>query len=407
MSRLARALIAGTSAATLISAASFAEPTDSVEIDQSNAGDTQASEDVTAEQTETIVTNAFAQANSATGLITNWTGVTGSQTLSGSAGAASVIEVENAWSYVTTGAQAQGNAVSVSGEGDADVAMTQSAGESARVSALSDLRISAYAGHTVQTAAATTNAADVSGYSAREVTLDQAADGDTTASTRLDASQAEIETVAQGVQAAGNSLTMAGGGYARGDIAQSQTGTVTAEADADVALADYGAVSASQAAGNTVTLTNDYGYGEVRGTQSNAGPVRATTSLRLGGYTNGVAAGSANAVGNSALTSVIGADGYSGIAQTNSGPVTAQVNFTGGAGGGLGTALTATAMGNAQSAYVCAECPVSIGGQFSQTNTGAVGGSVTASHSGFVGAITSNATAIGNTATFSTRQGGQ
>jgi hypothetical protein len=91
----------------------------------------------------------------------------------------------------------------------------------------------------------------------------------------------------------------------------------------------------------------------------------------------------------------------------NSGPVTAQVNFTGGAGGGLGSALTATAMGNAQSAYVCAECPVSLGGQFSQTNSGFVGSTVNASHSGYVGAITSTSTAIGNTATFSTRQGGQ
>jgi hypothetical protein len=134
--------------------------------------------------------------------------------------------------------------------------------------------------------------------------------------------------------------------------------------------------------------------------------VRATTTLDLGAYTNGVAAGSANAVGNSALTSVIGADGYSGLAQTNAGPVTAQVNFTGGAGGGLGTALTASAMGNAQSAYICSECPVSLGGQFSQLNSGAVTSRVAGAHTGFVGAVTSSSTAIGNAATFATRQGG-
>jgi hypothetical protein len=400
-------LIAGTSAATLISAASFAEPTDRVEIDQSSSGDARASEDVTAAGAETVVTNVFAQANSATGLITNWTGVTGSQSLGGASRAASTIAMDNAWSYVTTGAQAQGNALSVRGEANADVAMRQEAAASARVRALSDLRISTYAGHTIQTAAASTNAAEVSGYGARDVTMTQTAAGDTSAATRLDAADAEIETVAQGVQAAGNSLTMAGGDFARGDIEQAQSGEVRAVAEAEIGLADYGVVSASQAAGNTVALTNDYGYGEVRGSQSNTGSVQAVTRLDLGAYTNGVAAGSANAVGNSALTSVIGADGYSGLAQTNTGPVTARVDFTGGAGGGLGTALNATAMGNAQSAYVCAECPVSVGGQFSQTNSGFVGSSVTANHAGYVGAITSTSTAIGNAATFSTRQGGQ
>lgn len=332
--------------------------------------------------------------------------MTGAQSLTGSSSAASTITVDNAWSYVTTGAQAQGNALSVRGDANADVAVDQTAGSTARVRALSDLRISSYAGHTVQTAAATTNAAEVSGYGARDVTMTQSAAGETSAAARLEAADAEIETVAQGVQAAGNSLTMAGGDFARGEVDQSQSGTVLATAEAEVGLADYGVVSASQAAGNTVTLTNDYGYGEVRGSQSNTGSVRAVTRLDLGAYTNGVAAGSANAVGNSALTSVIGADGYSGLAQTNTGPVSAQVTFTGGAGGGLGTALNATAMGNAQSAYICSECPVSLGGQFSQTNAGAVTSSVTGVHTGYTGAITSTSTAIGNAATFATRNPG-
>ncbi len=390
----------------MISAASFAEPTDNVAINQTNAGETSASDDVSAQTAETIVTNAFAQANSATGLITNWTGVSGAQTLTGAADASSVITADGVWSYVTTGAQAQGNALSVLGDANADVVMDQSASAGSRVSALSDLRISTYAGHTVQTATATANAAEVSGYGARDVTMTQTAAGETSASARLDAANAEVETLAQGVQAAGNSLTMSGGDFARGEINQSQTGTVTATAEADVALADYGAVSASQAAGNTVTLTNDYGYGEVRGSQSNTGAVRATTTLNLDAYTNGVAVGSANAVGNSALTSVIGADGYSGVDQTNSGAVRAQVNFTGGAGGGLGTALTGTAMGNAQSAYICSECPVSLGGQFNQTNAGPVTSQVRGAHTGFTGAITSTSTAIGNAATFATRNPG-
>jgi hypothetical protein len=131
--------------------------------------------------------------------------------------------------------------------------------------------------------------------------------------------------------------------------------------------------------------------------------VQATTNLALGAYTNGVAVGTANAVGNSALTSVIGADGYSGVAQTNTGDVGAAVNFIGGAGGGLGTALSASAMGNAQSAYICSDCPVSLEGAFTQANSGAVTSQVNAAHAGYVGAITSTSTALGNVATFSTR----
>ena len=406
MSRLARTLIAATSVATLISAASFAEPTNKVEVDQSNDGSNTASEDITADQAETVVTSAFAQANSATGLITDWTGVTGGQTLLGAADAASAVSIDNAWSYVTSNASAQGNALSILGDADADLEFTQTAGAAARTGALSDLRISSYAAHTVQGANANMNAVEVATYGARDVVLDQSSAGETQAIARLDASTAEVETVAQGATASGNSLQVSGEGFAALDVDQNQTGTVSAEASANVGLADWGVVSASQAAGNTVTLTNDWGYGEIRGRQNNAGAVVATTNLDLGAYTNGVAVGTANAVGNSALTSVIGADGFSGVTQTNSAPVGATVNFNGGAGGGLGTALSASAMGNAQSAYICSQCPVSLGGTFSQANSGAVTSQVNANHSGFVGAVTSTSSALGNVATFSTQQGG-
>ncbi len=391
---------------TLTSAASFAEPTDRVEIDQSNDGSNTASEDLTAEQAETVVTTAFAQANSATGLITNWTGVTGTQTLLGSADATSSVVIDNAWSYVTSSTSAQGNALSVTGEANANLDLAQTAGAGSRTGALSDLRIGTYGGHTVQTASATMNAVEASTYGDRDVIVSQDSAGTTEAIARLDAASAEIETVAQGAIAAGNSVMVTGEGFARSEIDQIQSGDVTAEATANVGLADYGVVSASQAAGNTATLFNDNGYGETRGSQTNTGTVRALTNIDLGGYDNGIAVGSANAVGNTALTSVIGADGYSGLQQLNTGPVNATVNFTGGSGGGLGTALSASAMGNAQSAYICSECPVSLGGTFTQTNQGAVNSQVSANHQGFVGAVTSTSSAIGNAATFSTRSGG-
>lgn len=412
MSRLARVLIAGTSAATLISAASFAEPTDRVELDQANSGPTTAEDVQSADGADTAVSNAFAQANSATGEVTNWTGVSGAQSLTGTVDAVSSVTADGIWSYALSNAAAQGNALTVGANADVDLDLEQNAAAGSRVSGLSALRITDYAGHTVQGASAAANAAQVTGSGAHDLQLRQSADGDVAAATALDAADAEIETFDQGAQAAGNSLTA--GGYEGNPIAgidQSQTGTVEAETTATVRNADYGGVAASSAAGNTVTMANDYGYAHAQGSQTNSGAVRAATTLNIADFGNGLIAGSANAVGNSGLVSNIGADAYTGLNQNNSGPVTAQVNFTGGIGGsgvgGAGAALSASAMGNAQSGYICSECPVSLNANINQTNSGPVRAGVNASHAGQIGALTGSATAVGNAATFSSRRPGE
>ncbi|MEQ8406066.1 MAG: holdfast anchor protein HfaD [Oceanicaulis sp.] len=407
MSRLARALIAGTSAATLISAASFAEPTDRVELDQATNGPVLGQDVQSADGVETAVSTALAQANSATGQVTNWTGVSGAQSLAASVDAVSSVSVENAWSYVISNASAQGNALTVGANANVDLDLEQTAAGGSRVSGLSALRIGGYAGHTVQGASAAANAVQLSGSGAHEMQLAQSSGADVVAGTGLDARDAEIETFAQGAQAAGNSLTAGGWeGNPVADLDQSQSGTVDAITQAEIGTADYGGVAASSAAGNTVTMANDYGYAHAQGRQTNSGAVRATTSLNIADFGAGLVAGSANAVGNSSLVSNIGADAYTGLAQTNTGPVTAQVNFAGGAGGvgaDSGAALSASAIGNAQSAYICSECPVSLNASINQVNSGPVSAGVNASHTGFVNALTGSATAVGNAATFSSR----
>ena len=187
---------------------------------------------------------------------------------------------------------------------------------------------------------------------------------------------------------------------------QSQTGSTTATAHAEIGNADYGVTAASQAAGNTATFQNDYGDSETGGVQNNSGEVRAETVILADQFANGYATGSANAVGNSALTSTIGANTYQGVQQTNSGDVIANVTMTGGAGGGLGSILNATAIGNAQSAYVCASCPVGVSGEINQINSGAISASSVTTHAGQVRTITSSATAVGNAATFATQNRG-
>ncbi|MFP4519449.1 MAG: holdfast anchor protein HfaD [Oceanicaulis sp.] len=411
MSRLARALIAGTSAAILTSAASFAEPTDRIELDQQSSGPVRSQDAQTAGGVETAVSTALAQANSATGQVTSWTGVSGAQSLSGSVDAVSSVNVENAWSYVISTAAAQGNALTADADANVDLDLDQTASTGARVSGLSALRIASYAGHTVQGASAAANAVQVSGGGDHDLRLAQESGAEVMARADLDAADGEIETFAQGAQAAGNALTA--GGYGASPIAdldQSQSGTVAAEARADIANADYGGAAASSAAGNTVMIQNDYGYAHAQGAQTNTGPVRATTTLNVADFGNGLVAGSANAAGNSALVSNIGADAYTGLNQVNSGPVTAQVTFAGGIGGvgaDSGAALSASAIGNAQSAYVCAECPVSLDARIAQTNSGPVAAGVNASHTGFVNALTGSATAVGNVASFSSRTPGE
>jgi hypothetical protein len=80
--------------------------------------------------------------------------------------------------------------------------------------------------------------------------------------------------------------------------------------------------------------------------------------------------------------------------------------MSGGAGGGWGSVLNATAIGNAQSAYVCASCPVGVTGEINQINTGAITATSATLHTGQVRTVTSSATAVGNAATFATQTRG-
>jgi hypothetical protein len=403
-------LIAGTSAATLISAASFAAPINNDAAEQDQDGAVSATDTVTVGDADTVVSIPTAQGNTLSGVLIGESAIAAQQSVNGAVSASSDITADQLWSYATATATAQGNALTARVDGDLDLTLDQQAGAGASASALSALRISTYAGHTVQTAVSAANAAEVSGYGSRDLDVTQASAADSTARATLDAADAEIETVALAAVAAGNSLTATGyeGDLVAG-IDQTQSGDVAATAEAVVGNADYGLVAASQAAGNTVTLQNDYGFAGAYGGQSNSGAVSARTTVSLDQFANGFGTVTADAVGNSALTSNIGANAHTGLAQTNTGAVSATATLTGGLGGGWagpGAVVSASAMGNAQSAYVCAVCPVGVTGAISQTNGGAVSASANTAFGGGIGAITSSATAVGNAATFSTRPGG-
>lgn len=390
-------------AAMATSAASFAASIDRVENDQANSAPVDATVEVDAVTTEVATAIATAQSNSAGGSFASESEVTSTQVTNGATNATTDIRADSVWGLSTGFATAQGNALTVDAEDGLEMDAEQTAGASASVSALSALRLNTYGGNTAQSAMASANAIEVMGSGNMPMNVRQSSEADVDARSEIEAE--EVETALATAQSAGNSLTVTG--YEANIIAladQENSGNVRSTVDADIANANWGVTAMSEASGNTASSQNDWGYGHLQGSQSNSGEVRATTTLAVGTFGDGPVVGSSHAVGNNALVSNIGADAYSGVMQNNSGAVTGQVSMQ--LGTGMAAYGTSSAIGNAQSAYICATCPVGLNAQVNQVNSGAINSITQMRANGYVGGMTGSATAVGNVSTFSTIGGG-
>jgi hypothetical protein len=390
-------------AAIATSAASFAASIDRVENDQANSAPVDATVEVDAVTTEVATAIATAQSNSAGGSFASESEVTSTQVTNGATNATTDIRADSVWGLSTGFATAQGNALTVDAEDGLEMDAEQTAGASASVSALSALRLNTYGGNTAQSAMASANAIEVMGSGNMPMNVRQSSEADVDARSEIEAE--EVETALATAQSAGNSLTVTG--YEANIIAladQENSGNVRSTVDADIANANWGVTAMSEASGNTASSQNDWGYGHLQGSQSNSGEVRATTTLAVGTFGDGPVVGSSHAVGNNALVSNIGADAYSGVMQNNSGAVTGQVSMQ--LGTGMAAYGTSSAIGNAQSAYICATCPVGLNAQVNQVNSGAINSITQMRANGYVGGMTGSATAVGNVSTFSTIGGG-
>lgn len=390
-------------AAIATSAASFAASIDRVENDQANSAPVDATVEIDAVTTEIATAIATAQSNSAGGSFASEAEVTSTQVTNGATSATTDIEADSVWGLSTGFATAQGNALTVDAENGLEMDAEQTAGAGASVSALSALRLNTYGGNTAQSAMATANAVEVMGSGNIPMNVRQYSEADVEARSQIEAE--EVETALATAQSAGNSLTVTG--YEANIIAladQENSGNVRSTVDADIAHANWGVTAMSEAAGNTASSQNDWGYGHLQGSQTNSGEVRATTTLAVGTFGDGPVVGSAHAVGNNALVSNIGADAFSGVTQNNSGAVTGQVSMQ--LGTGMAAYGTSSAIGNAQSAYICATCPVGLNAQVNQVNSGAISSITQMRANGYVGGMTGTATAVGNVSTFSTIGGG-
>lgn len=390
-------------AAIATSAASFAASIDRVENDQANSAPVDATVEIDAVTTEIATAIATAQSNSAGGSFASESEVTSTQVTDGATSATTGIEADSVWGLSTGFATAQGNALTVDAENGLEMDAGQTAGAGASVSALSALRLNTYGGNTAQSAMATANAVEVMGSGNMPMNVRQSSEADVEARSQIEAE--EVETALATAQSAGNSLTVTG--YEANIIAladQENSGNVRSTVDADIAHANWGVTAMSEAAGNTASTQNDWGYGHLQGSQTNSGEVRATTTLAVGTFGDGPVVGSSHAVGNNALVSNIGADAFSGVTQNNSGAVTGQVSMQ--LGTGMAAYGTSSAIGNAQSAYICATCPVGLNAQVNQVNSGAISSITQMRANGYVGGMTGTATAVGNVSTFSTIGGG-
>jgi hypothetical protein len=186
---------------------------------------------------------------------------------------------------------------------------------------------------------------------------------------------------------------------------QTSTGAAS-EATADVYQnRAYGLTAATTAAANSASIANEWGYVQTRGRQTSSTNVKADTRITLPDF-SGTTSISAYGVGNSTLATNVGSDMVVDIAQLNTGGVDANAEFTGASYDHGDVVLASTAIGNGFTGYVCSQCgDAALTGAVSQTNGGNIlsTGSITANGAG---AIFGSASAIGNSATFITTQKG-
>ena len=236
----------------------------------------------------------------------------------------------------------------------------------------------------------------VRAYSAQTLSGSVTADASTRAG--------EVETVSgTSATAVGNDVTTA--------VANGTTDLVTEQTATGFAV--RGVVTVQQAAGDTVagmatatannvTVENAGGASLSAHTQSNAGEVTADSAVGLGAW-NSATVG-AYGVGNSAYGNNVGPQTEFAADQTNTGAVAARGLLTASGGGG-DSYVSATAVGNAIQANACATCDGGVGFGGTQTNRGAV--TASASYKGpATGTVTTAASAVGNTATYTVRSAG-
>jgi hypothetical protein len=408
MSRFARALIAGTSAATLLCAAGFADDTTEILNGQINLNaQVNANGQVVVGQTGNVNLTAVGMGNSLDVQTTTGHDVTSSQQFGGfvSSNAETLgVAIDGTATTVSAG---YGNSAVLEMDGDNDISLNQSATDASNVFSAATLRLDSYAYSNITAATAAANAVETNGqYGGIEGNIQQDSGAAVEARALIEARTAGLgEFSVTAATASGNAIRSEGdeSSVILGTT-QANRGTIRASARVNAGGGGVFTTVAAQAQGNGLDVATEWAYGDVRGTQDNSGTTEAEANINIGNFDNESILASSESLGNSAILTNLGTDTFLGLDQTNSGNIRSIMRFDGGAGGEvLGSA---SAYGNAATSWGCQSCPDTMSrGEINQTNSGTVDATYQTQYITGWG-TTGTATAIGNSATFVT-QGAQ
>ena len=158
------------------------------------------------------------------------------------------------------------------------------------------------------------------------------------------------------------------------------------------------------ASGNLVDVQAMSPTANLSVSQTGEADLNAYSNLNLGQW-SGDANSIAYGVGNSVVLSNIGSDTVLYSEQSSGGEINATAAFTGGAGKAV--FANSTAIGNAVSGYSCTDCGGDFGGYNRQVNGSKVRSQSNVVITGRAGIVSSDSTAIGNTATYQVFSNGE
>jgi hypothetical protein len=182
------------------------------------------------------------------------------------------------------------------------------------------------------------------------------------------------------------------------DIGAGQDAQGTTQAIVDVSLTDsVDSQSVANGVGNNVDAQASGSTASMNVRQTASGPVTAYADVQAASW-SGDANVLAYGVGDSVILSNAGPQANLWSDQTAAGDVSATASFTGGAGANVYAA--ATAMGNASSAYACAECGGVVSATNSQVASGRVRANANVAVTGRARRVDAESRAIGNNATY-------
>lgn len=328
------------------------------------------------------------------------------QTFSGAAFGTATLTADDACCYAVAVANAQGNALEAQHDGGASAIDAHQLADGGDVSARASATIRNTSQLSVAATAALNNAATSSRNGAMDANIDQNAGASSYAVADSDACCSGLTVASAGASINAYSGT-AYTSTTRTTITQTSTGAESRASVDAFQMTAIDATAAANASGNSATLDSQWGYAELHADQDNRTEIAADARLTLGSWT-GTGTASAYGVGNAVLATNVGSDLNVDINQINSGGVSANAVFTGGAAGidSNLAVLSTAAIGNAATAWVCSACgSASAYGSVNQINGGTITATGTMSTTGALGTVGS-ASAIGNSASFvsTTRQ---